>query len=64
MADVDPKFAGGLVNSMQRLLGSLLSVVQTRIEIVAMPERHSTGRVLRDAAGKGVGIEKHEFDGM
>ena len=35
MADVDSKSAGGLMSSVQRLLGSLLSVVQTRIEIVA-----------------------------
>ncbi len=35
MLDDDPKHSGGLLSSLQRLLSTLLSVVQTRIEIVA-----------------------------
>ena len=35
MSDDDTRHSGGLLSSLQRLLGSLLSVVQTRIEIVA-----------------------------
>ena len=34
----------------------------SRVEIVAMPERQTTAHLLRDAAGKGIGAEKHEFD--
>lgn len=45
MADVDSKSAGGLMSSMQRLLGSLLSVVQTRIEIVATELEEERERV-------------------
>lgn len=45
MADVDSKSAGGLMNSMQRLLGSLLSVLQTRIEIVATELEEERERV-------------------
>jgi uncharacterized membrane protein YqjE len=35
MSDEESRHAGGLLYSVQRLLSSLLSVVQTRIEIVA-----------------------------
>ncbi len=45
MIDVDSKPAGGLMSSMQRLLGSLLSVVQTRIEIVATEFEEERERV-------------------
>lgn len=45
MADVDSKPAGGLMSSMQRLLGSLLSVLQTRIEIVATELEEERERV-------------------
>ncbi len=45
MADVESKTAGGLMSSVQRLLGSLLSVVQTRIEIVATEWEEERERV-------------------
>lgn len=45
MADVDSKSAGGLMSSVQRLLGSLLSVVQTRIEIVVTELEEERERV-------------------
>ena len=35
MSDEGAQHSGGLLNSVQRLLSSLLSMVQTRIEIVA-----------------------------
>lgn len=35
MSEEDGRRSGGLLHSLQRLLSSLLSVVQTRIEIVA-----------------------------